>query len=100
MGWGRCVLQRLSGRHEFDRYGVPFLKAGTIDGVIEYLMANYRVQMDHALLLGRLYQKGVSIVAYCPGVAADIISAMRMTPVDNVELAFDIASAKYLKQGI
>lgn len=73
----------------------PFYKSDTLDGVIDYLTKNYRVQMDHALLLSKLYQKGVTIIAHCLGVKSDILKAMRMTPADSVEEALEIAVSRY-----
>lgn len=73
----------------------PFYQSDTLDGVIDYLTKNYRVQMDHALLLSKLYQKGVTIIAHCPGVKSDILKAVRMTPADSGEEALEIAVSRY-----
>lgn len=66
---------------------LPFENASDIDGVTQYLRDNYRIQMDHSLLLCKLYGKGVKVVAHSPGVPGDVFSKLLMTPAGSVEEA-------------
>lgn len=66
---------------------LPFANASDVDGVARYLADNYRIQMDHSLLLCKLYRKGVRIVAHSPGVAGESFAKLLMTPAGSVEEA-------------
>lgn len=74
---------------------VPFRQETSLDGILKYTAANYRIQMDHALLLCKLYQKGVNIVACSPGVSDDVLATMKMTPARDLDHAVNIACTRH-----
>ncbi len=55
---------------------VPYEGAKDIHEVIARLNADYRIQMDHALLLGKILLKGVRIVVATPSVQTSILQGM------------------------
>ena len=71
----------------------PFERADGLDDVLAHLREHYQIQMDHALLLAKLYQKGVEIFAHCPGVDEEILRKMRMHPFRRLEDALCAAAA-------
>lgn len=76
---------------------IPFEKADNIDDILNYITSDYRIQMDHALLLCKLYQKGVNIVAYSKGVDSSVLRGIRMIPASSAEDALTKACARYGK---
>lgn len=71
----------------------PFRQGDTTQRVLAYLMDNYRIQMDQALLLCKIYQKKVKIIVFSPGVSAAELRTMRMHPVDSLPAALEKAAA-------
>lgn len=69
----------------------PFGTSPDLDDVLKYVTENYKIQMDHALLLCKLYQKGVRVVAYTPGVEDGVLSLMHMVPAKNLQQAWETA---------
>ena len=63
----------------------PFNDTSSLDGVFEYLTNNYKIQMDHSLLLTKILKKNVNIVVYSPNILKSDISKLHMTPSDSVE---------------
>lgn len=59
---------------------LPFLHSSSLEEMIDYVIKNYKIQMDHALLLSRIFKKNVNVVVYSPNVSAEDISSMRMIP--------------------
>jgi len=45
---------------------LPFEGAKTLDEVISNLMKNYKIQMDHALLLCKILKKNIKIIVSSP----------------------------------
>ncbi len=76
----------------------PFEAADNIDGITDFLNANYRIQMDHSLLLCKLYRKGVRVVTCSPGVPAAELELMLMRPAASVEDGLAIAE-KMVRDG-
>ena len=69
----------------------PFNVSTNLDEVLKYVTENYKIQMDHTLLLCKLYQKGVKVLAYVPGVEKEILSLMHMTPANSLQEAMQNA---------
>lgn len=65
----------------------PFEHGPSIDAIMRFLSSNYRIQMDHALLLCKLYQKGVDVIASSPGVDDGVFTKMLMRPAPSVAAA-------------
>ena len=65
----------------------PFNVSSDLNGVLKFVTENYKIQMDHALLLCKLYQKGVKVVAYVPGVSDEVLSLMHMIPANSIKAA-------------
>ena len=69
----------------------PFKVSHNLDDVLKFVTENYKIQMDHALLLCKLYQKGVKVVAYVPGVSDEVLSLMHMVPTQSIQEAVTAA---------
>lgn len=73
----------------------PFEGAKNLDDVIDYLMDHYEIQMDHALLISKIYQKGIRVVATSNHVEKSVMELMMMTaaddPQDAVEKAIELS---------
>lgn len=69
----------------------PFKVSEDLEEVLKFVVENYKIQMDHALLLCKLYQKGVKVLAYTPGVDNTILSLMHMLPVNSLQEAISTA---------
>lgn len=65
----------------------PFKVSPNLDEVLKFVTENYKIQMDHTLLLCKLYQKGVKVTAYVPGVEKEILSLMHITPAGSLQEA-------------
>jgi nickel-dependent lactate racemase len=63
---------------------LPFEKSADVAGVTKFLNDNYRIQMDHSLLLCKLYRKGVRFVGHSPGVGKAVFEKLLMTSADSV----------------
>lgn len=77
----------------------PFDHGSNPDEIMQYLIANYRVQMDHSLLFCKVLQKGVRVIALSEGVEPAVFEKMRMTPARSVEHALELAKAMKIKDG-
>jgi len=75
---------------------IPYEGAHDVNEVIERLNADYKIQMDHALLLGKILLKGVRIVVSTPNVKDAILHKMLLnsaaSPQKALEKAFDMVS--------
>ena len=75
---------------------IPYEGAQDIEEVIHRLNKNYRIQMDHALLLGKILLGGVRIVISTPSVEASTLNKMFMgaapSPQDAVEMAMKMVT--------
>jgi len=70
---------------------IPYEGAKNIGEVIDRLKSEYRIQMDHALLLGKILQQGVGIVVATPGVDAAILRMMFLSPAASPQEALEKA---------
>jgi nickel-dependent lactate racemase len=55
---------------------VPFEGARSVAEVIERLKGDYRIQMDHALLLGKILQRDIRIVVATRNVETTVLRTM------------------------
>lgn len=58
----------------------PFKSSDSIEEMEQYLLRNYKIQMDHALLLAKILRKGTKIIISSPNISNDVISSMYMLP--------------------
>ncbi len=72
----------------------PFEEAEGLDGAFDYLVENYRIQMDHALLLVKIMKGGAEIVVVAPTVPGETIEKMHMTPAGTLQEAVDYALSR------
>ena len=70
---------------------IPYEAAKDIEAVMDRLKTDYRIQMDHALLLGKIMQQGIRIVVATPSVDAAILKKIFMTPAANPQDALERA---------
>lgn len=63
----------------------PFYNSSSLDEMIDYVIKNYKIQMDHALLLSKIFKKNVKVVVYSPNVSDNDISSMRMIPSSSID---------------
>lgn len=69
----------------------PFENTDNLADMEKYLLENYEIQMDHALLLSKIFKKHVKIVVYSPNVSDDVISKMYMVPCKDPEKLMETA---------
>ncbi len=70
---------------------IPYKGAKDMEEVIERLKCDYRIQMDHALLLGKILLRGIRIVVSAPSVKAPVLNDMFMNPAGSPQEAVDMA---------
>lgn len=70
-----------------------FRSGEDLDKVVAYTTKNYKVQMDHVLLLSKLMKKGVKIIVCCPNISDAEIESMFMIPCRTLDAALDKAIA-------
>jgi nickel-dependent lactate racemase len=70
---------------------LPYEGAETPDEVILRLKEHFEIQMDQALYLCRILQKGIHIIIYSPNVAPELIRKMFMLPADSLQNALNTA---------
>jgi len=70
---------------------IPYEGAKDVEAMISRLKSDYRIQMDHALLLGKILQQGIRIVVATPSVDAAILKKIFMTPAANPQDALEKA---------
>lgn len=63
----------------------PFYNSSSLDEMIDYVIKNYKIQMDHALLLSKIFKKNVKVVVYSPNVSDNDISSMQMIPSSSID---------------
>ena len=66
-------------------------RVGRCDEVIGRLKADYRIQMDHALLLGKILQRGIRIIVASPSIDAAIVRKLFLTPAATPQEALEMA---------
>lgn len=62
-----------------------------LKNVVSYTIKNYKVQMDHVLLLSKIISKRVKIIVCCPNISDEEIKSMFMIPCRTPEAALDKA---------
>jgi nickel-dependent lactate racemase len=70
---------------------VPYEGARDIQAVISRLKADYRIQMDHALLLGKILQQGIRIIVASPSIHRGLVAKLFLTPAASPQDALDTA---------
>jgi len=70
---------------------IPYERVKDIEAVIGRLKTDYRIQMDHALLLGKILQQGIRIIVATPSIDAAILKKIFMTPAVNPQDALERA---------
>ncbi len=70
---------------------IPYEGSHDAKEVIERLNADYKIQMDHALLLGKILLKGVRIVVSSPNVEDAILHKMLLGSAASPQQALDMA---------
>ncbi len=69
----------------------PYEESSKVEDVVEYLMSNYKIQMDHALLLSKIMQKKIKIVVYSPNIDKSVLKKMFIETADNPQDALEKA---------
>ena len=77
---------------------IPYEGARKIEEVIERLNHDYRIQMDHALLLGKILLRGIRIVVSAPSVKASVLNDMFMNPAGSPQEAVEMAMTMVTNQ--
>lgn len=70
-----------------------FRRSSDLEEVIAYVADNYKIQMDHVLLLAKILRKGTRIYVVCPGVSEDELKDMFMIPCKDLQSAVEKAAA-------
>jgi nickel-dependent lactate racemase len=70
---------------------LPYEGATDVAEVMARLRADYRIQMDHALLLGKILQRGIRIVVASPRVDPAVLRRLFLTPAATPQQALEIA---------
>lgn len=70
-----------------------FQSSDVLEEVIQYTMENYEIQMDHVLLLSKIFRKGARVVLCCPNVGEEEAKDMFMTPCGDPQKALELACA-------
>ncbi len=74
---------------------LPFEGTKTLDEVISKLMKNYKIQMDHALLLCKILKKNIKIIASSPNLEEQTLKKIFLehfkNPQEAVNRALDIS---------
>ena len=75
----------------------PYENARNAGDVIDFLLRNYEIQMDHSLLLSKILQRGVRVVLVAPSVSDATARLMGLIPArsldDGIRIAADLAGA-------
>lgn len=70
---------------------VPFAQSRDLGEIEKFTMENYKIQMDHSLLLLKILKKKVKIIVSSPNVSDEDISLMGMIPCKDREKLMDFA---------
>lgn len=68
-----------------------FSYSENLDEVVSWTTDNYEIQMDHVLLLSKIFRKGAKVVLCCPNVSDDEARAMFMEPSSSPQSALELA---------
>lgn len=66
--------------------------------VIQNLTDNYKIQMDHALLLCKIMQKKINVIAYSPNIEAETLEKIGIIPAISPQDAVDKALGLFEKK--
>ena len=70
---------------------IPYEGARNTEEVINRLKSDYRIQMDHALLLGKILQRGIRIIVATPSVEEAVLHKMFMSAAESPQKALEKA---------
>ena len=65
----------------------------TLPEIEKWTTEHYEIQMDHVLLLAKIYRKGARVILSCPNVSDDEARTMLMEPVRDPQKALEHAMA-------
>ena len=69
----------------------PFEEEKNLEGAMKFLQDNYRIQMDHSLLLCKILQTGLRIIFVSPNISPDIVRMMGLIPAQSLDSALEKA---------
>ncbi len=70
-----------------------FRHSAKLDEIKDFVIQNYKIQMDHVLLLSKILDKQVKIIVYSPNLDASDIEAMHMIPCQSQEELIPLAAS-------
>ncbi len=70
-----------------------FASGSTLPEIERWTTEHYEIQMDHVLLLAKIYRKGAKVVLSCPNVSDDEARTMLMEPEKDPQRALERAMA-------
>lgn len=77
----------------------PFKNTSSLEEMEPFMQANYRIQMDSALLLLKMLRKGTKIILHSPNITDEEIMEMYMTPCSDpsklMELAYKMCGKEH-----
>jgi len=76
----------------------PFQNSTNIKEVIDKLKRNYKIQMDHALLLTKIINKGIHLIVYAPNVDSELLKMMYLEPTSGLQHGLNEAYKKINKK--
>ncbi len=68
-----------------------FQSSRDLEEVVSYTTENYKIQMDHVLLLSKILKKHVKIIVHCPNISDQEITGMFMYPAHTPQEAIEQA---------
>jgi len=69
----------------------PFMMGATFDDIVKYLNENYRIQMDHSLLLCKILQTGLRVILVSKNIDPEIAKRMKLIPANSLDMALEMA---------
>jgi nickel-dependent lactate racemase len=70
----------------------PYESARTPEDVVDFLLRNYEIQMDHTLLLSKILKRGIRVVLVSPGVERTTVELMGLIFAESLGEGIGIAS--------
>jgi len=70
----------------------PIKMGATLDDIVRYLNENYRIQMDHSLLLCKILQTGLRVILVSKNIDPKIAKRMKLIPANSLDMALEMAS--------
>lgn len=68
-----------------------FRSHGELEKVVSYTQEHYKIQMDHVLLLSKIFRKNIRVITVCPNLKEEDIRTMFMTPGSSLQEALEEA---------